>query len=121
MAAITIGHNNLATINPTNGFLPYNDNNIFQDSILQQTSPERLTGKTGTTENGVLIDYPNYIYKFGDFGNTLWGTTIVINDVARKIELLGTNLTSGTSGGASGQHLSITINGTGYKLQLLNP
>ena len=33
----------------------------------------------------------------------------------------GTGLLSGTSGGASGQHLVLTINGVNYKIALLNP
>jgi hypothetical protein len=37
------------------------------------------------------------------------------------LKLTGTNLTSATAGGASGSFLNITINGTVYKLQLLNP
>jgi hypothetical protein len=33
----------------------------------------------------------------------------------------GTGLLSATAGGTSGQHLSVTINGTAYKIALLNP
>ena len=33
----------------------------------------------------------------------------------------GTGLLSGSAGGASGQHLVVTINGTAYKIALLNP
>ena len=33
----------------------------------------------------------------------------------------GTGLLSGTAGGASGQHLVLTINGVNYKIALLNP
>jgi hypothetical protein len=31
------------------------------------------------------------------------------------------NLVSGTAGGASGQHMVIYLNGTQYKINLLNP
>jgi hypothetical protein len=37
------------------------------------------------------------------------------------VQLTGTALTSGSASGNSGQHLVITINGTPYKIQLLNP
>ena len=37
------------------------------------------------------------------------------------LQITGTNKTSGTAGIASGQHLVITINGTPYKIALLNP
>jgi hypothetical protein len=37
------------------------------------------------------------------------------------LQITGTNKTSGTAGGASGQHLVLTINGTPYKIALLNP
>lgn len=33
----------------------------------------------------------------------------------------GTNLVSDTAGGSAGQHLALTVNGTPYKIQLLNP
>lgn len=37
------------------------------------------------------------------------------------LQISGTNKTSATAGGNSGQHLVITINGTPYKIALLNP
>ena len=36
-------------------------------------------------------------------------------------DLTGALLTSATAGGASGSFLQITINGTAYKIALLNP
>ena len=71
--------------------------------------------------NGLLISQSNDNYKFGVFngGNV---TNITISDGAvYPIQFNGTNLSSGTAGANSGQHLKVRINGVNYKIALLNP
>ena len=75
-------------------------------------------------------------YQFGDFSGSYNGTSIDIKDTAKAINLIASGgtilfstdllnfvgtLTSGSAGGNSGQHLQVTINGTAYKIALLNP
>jgi hypothetical protein len=70
---------------------------------------------------GLYLDQSGKIYRFGQVtgGN---GTLIEIQDGATyPVRIDGTNVTSGTAGGSSGQHLKIKINGTDYKIALLNP
>lgn len=94
---------------------------------------------------GILLNLNAKDYRFGDFSPVGNGTVISIKDSAKVINLecgggaislytnggnlnLGANqlfltgtLTSGSASGSSGQHLQVTINGTAYKIALLNP
>jgi len=84
------------------------------------------TYNTFSTDNGLKLDFNNSIYQFGSYNSI--GNFIEINDSNNSIELLTTNLNftgaalqSNTSGGSSGEHLVITLNGTQYKIKLENP
>jgi hypothetical protein len=74
-----------------------------------------------TNANGLIIDFNQNNFQFGQItgGNT---TYLTIDDVATyPIQIDGTNILSGTSGGSSGQHLKIKLNGVDYKIKLENP
>lgn len=63
---------------------------------------------------GLKLDFSSNKYTFGS-------TTEYIGiDTGNNTLIAGANLTSATAGGASGQHLKININGTNYKIALLN-
>jgi len=119
MANVYISQN--VTTNPTDKYLPVNNAGVFADSMLQMTDSRRLVSMRGNREEGIIVDNVNFSYKFGDFDNLNFGTSIHVNDANKKIELLGSFLTTTSAGGNSGNHLKLTINGTEYVLQLLNP
>jgi hypothetical protein len=110
-----------AKVNPTNKYLPFNSSGIFGDSMLRMSAANRLAGMRGPTENGIYLDNNAYLYKIGDFSVGQNGYGITIDDTNRSIKLTGTDLIKPSSGGNSGDHLCITVNGTDYKLELLIP
>jgi hypothetical protein len=88
------------------------------------------------TENGILLDFSTNQYFLGDYNGTGNTSHISIKDSGKNITLstnggIITNicdslvfsgaLTTGSASGNSGQHLQVTINGTPYVIQLLNP
>ena len=77
---------------------------------------------------GILLDFGNFIYSFGDVNNDNNGTKLIIDDnqsiitmQTGEINLNGINLISGSSGSTSGNHLVVYINGNQYKIELKNP
>ena len=99
-------------------------------SFYQAQGNEIRTGdssQAGGFYQGMRLDFDFSQYYLGDWNNFQNGTKIVIDDVTNEITLQQDNLflngaiTSGTSTGNSGQHLVLTINGTGYKIKLENP
>lgn len=87
-------------------------------------------------ELGLYLDFSAKVYKFGDVINANNKTKITIDDANNEI-VFDTNggvnvfkcnllqfdgsVTTASSSGNSGQHLQVTINGTPYVIQLLNP
>lgn len=72
---------------------------------------------------GLSIDlnFPIKVYSFGNLGGGNQ-TFFSIADLApHPIQFNGANVTSGTAGGASGQHLNVRINNVNYKIELKNP
>lgn len=79
---------------------------------------------------GLNIDFANNSYKIGDFAGTSNMTYINVDDSAQTTTINGYNialsddnngtLTSNSAGSDSGNFLIITINGTPYKINLLN-
>lgn len=59
--------------------------------------------------------------KIGDVSGTYNNTTIGADDFNNTIIVTGNSITTATAGGSAGQHLKIKINGTNYKIALLNP
>ena len=76
------------------------------------------TTKQGN-DAGLKLDFANNQYKLGSgfgAGDEYFGI-----DTSANTLIGGANLTSGTAGGSSGQHLKIKLNGVDYKIALLNP
>jgi len=140
-----IGFNINITATQNNFSLKFDDNNSEIVSTsggndigikLNFNANEYLFGDFGNNLNGhsfQIDDGDEIIFTTGfgiqkglilDFGNekfTLGSTTEYIGiDTLNNTLIAGANLTSGTAGGASGQHLKININGTNYKIALLN-
>lgn len=115
MAGISISYTT-PNINPTPNFLPINNGTLnFGDSCIYYGSG-RLQTKIGGVNKGMSLDFGANIYSIGDtqtlsVGTGLGGYAFVAS---------GTNLTETFAGGSSGKHLIIQINGTIYKIQLLN-
>jgi hypothetical protein len=136
MASITISTPGGAIINNTDNFLPYKfSSNQFSDSILFQNSINDLWGVDVNTGNlqGIRINNDDGLYQFGDLDGMFIGSYIQITpdgsvafngsklflNANSSIEMNGL-LTSVSAGGSAGLHLELTINGTKYKIQLLD-
>jgi hypothetical protein len=137
MAAITISSPGGAQTNPTDTVLPFNNGGIFGDSMLVQSSATKIystyTAGVPSAESGILIDNGIGTYAFGDTdaqfaGNRLsitsdgtfniYSSKLILN-ADNTIEMNGL-LTAVLAGGNAGLHLKLTINGTKYKIQLLD-
>lgn len=69
----------------------------------------------------VINDYGiNRRAYLGDGAGNYNGTRITVDDAQQRINMDGAIMSSG-AGGSSGQHLQLWINGTLYKIALLNP
>lgn len=92
--------------------------------------------RNATGNQGISLDLATNSYKFGDFQGIGNATNINIKDSAKQItfntvggtirfetDLLffSGSLLTPTSGGFSGRHLQVTINGTPYVIRLENP
>lgn len=134
MAAIVISSPGGAQTNPTDTVLPFNNGGVFGDSMLQQLATYVIcsVGPASSAPEGIFIDNANGIYQFGDIDGaftssylSIQGGTLTTNssklifNADDQIELNGL-LTDVSAGGGSGLHLKLTINGTIYKIQLLN-
>lgn len=137
MAAITISSPGGAQTNPTDTVLPFNNGGVFGDSMLVQSSPTKIysiysAGVPGT-ESGLLIDNGIGTYAFGDTDAQFAATRLNItsdgtfNIYSSKLILNADNqidinglVTAVSAGGSAGLHLELTINGTKYKIQLLD-
>lgn len=137
MAAITISSPGGAQTNPTDTLLPYNNGGVFADSMLVQNSPTKLyssyTAGVPGVESGLLIDNGIGTYEFGDTDSQFAAARLSItsdgnfNIYSSKLRLNADNeillnglITAVSAGGSAGLHLELTINGTKYKIQLLN-
>lgn len=124
--------------NPTSTFLPVNiggsfvDSNWTQDAVFNE-SVFIETVDNNATPFGFKYLIPAQTVYMGDFDNALNGTVITVKDGlgdididAGRVNFTTSTVTitgavlSGTASGSSGQHLRITINGTIYKIALLN-
>ena len=105
----------------------------FPDDInieLHQSSKGDTFGvRRNGTELGLWLSFYNGLYYFGDFNGTLGNAQYIQLDVpsgiftlaADNIKLIGSNITTPSSGSSSGQHLKVTINGSDYVIELRNP
>jgi len=142
MAAIVISSNNGLKTNQTTPFIPYNNNGVFENSILEMREENilgttRAPGDDGTV-TGLFIDNENGLYQFGDFGNEFNGCNIILDSEygnitfstpanfninlngTGRIYIDGTACIAATAGLTSNRYLSLSINGTDYKILLLN-
>jgi hypothetical protein len=136
MASITISSPS-GGVNPTNTFLPYNNNGVFADSSFQQISPLNITAVgVGGVNNGLGIDNSNGSYFLGDIEGLFQNNFIYFNEDGNA-EIRGQNLNiilqqpdgnisifndliiSNTAGLLS-TYLKLSVNGTKYKIALLN-
>lgn len=78
---------------------------------------------------GLKLDFLNDLYFLGDYNGLTNSTQIIIANGSKEITLWaenslqfkGAGLQSASAGGSSGEHLVIYLNGTQYKIALLNP
>lgn len=116
MASINFSYTG-SLLNPTVGYVPYNDGSTsFADSVLQYSGGRLVTIPSGVVK-GIQLDFTANTYTLGD-GNSIQIGTGVAN---KAFALVGTGITAATAGGAAGQHLIISVNGTSYKIALLLP
>jgi len=142
MAAIVISSNNGLKTNQTTPFIPYNNNGIFNDSMLQMIDSNIMgaTSIAGSDEevNGLYIDNGDGLYQFGDFYGNFHDSSFVIDGNygnltfynhsnfninftnTGRIYIDGAECISATAGLTSNRYLSLSINGTDYKILLLN-
>lgn len=111
------------------GILSIGDNayTVNETLFVVDLSQEIICTQTLGNRKGLLLDFANTQYKFGDFNAVNKNTYIYIEDGNETI-YFRTNtldftgaLLSGSASGNSGQHLQLTINGNQYKIELLNP
>jgi len=110
-ATLAIFNSVIGTVSETFNFNGgQNENNTFRPFDLNNNDIRTSTGNillTGTLSSGVgSIELKSKDATAGA------GTGLI---------LTGNTLLSGSAGGNSGQHLALTINGTVYKIALLNP
>lgn len=124
-------------------FLQANTTGLYIDDTKFLTKK----GGVGGSDIGLLLDFTSKIYNIGDWiglnnisylsvdddnalvllstkGTTSFlvdGTSDKLTFTTKYLNFVGATLQSGSASGNSGQHLVITLNGTAYKIQLLNP
>jgi hypothetical protein len=142
MAAIVISSNNGLKTNPTTPFIPYNNNGVFDNSMLKMIEDNILSAYRDSInvdeDNGFFIDNGNGLYQFGDFYQEHHGSYFIINSesgdltfndhsnfninfqTTGRIYIEGAECIKATAGLPANRYLSLSINGTDYKIALLN-
>jgi hypothetical protein len=92
--------------------LNFTDSVTFSASNISSSDGDLLCEGGGTA---ILKGYNDAILWSSD-----GSVELRPNDVIGDLILTGTNIESATSGGNSGQHLRIKLNGTYYKIRLEN-
>ena len=118
----TLGNDNtgkgLKIDTQNNGYYLGNDNEIG----LQIYNNDLVYILGNGRQDGVFIDSVNGIYKFGKETSSNQLKIDSINNqftiTTQELIFTGSSLIDGSSGGNSGQHLVITLNGTTYKIKL---
>lgn len=105
-----------AETNGSEGILPYKvNNNTFDDSWLGWDPVLRTFYSIDSASYyGILLDFANSAYKIGDVLNNM-GVSQAVN----AIQYNGAGITSGGVPVPTGNFLNIKVNGTSYKLQIL--
>jgi len=137
MAAIVISSPGGAQTNPTNLFIPYNNNGVFSDSALQMVDAFNFGVNDSSFQiNGLSIDNTARIYQLGDYqgvgyansfrctddGNTfIDGQSLIINIQQPDGEIrISNDLITSLTAGIFSKYLKLTVNGVKYKIALLN-
>lgn len=125
-----------ALFTPQNSIIGDGLNQINQTQFVVNDADKRIDIYLSGHNYLNIADNGGFIYySLGDFNNDINGTCITFNDEELDMLLradnsitLNTNqifangtLIQSTSGGSSGDHLKININGTPYVIALLNP
>jgi hypothetical protein len=90
-----------------------NRNNLLIDDANNVINTSRNGTKTG-----ISLDTNLNVIGSLTVGNQ---TAIGTNDSSQSFVFNGTGITTATAGGNAGVHIKILVNGTPYKIQLLNP
>lgn len=125
------GNNNYAILQNGNGKLYLGDYLGSYNGTLLTINDlgQRIKTGNGAGDQGIFLDFISSVYYLGDYAGLTNNTQIVINNGLKDIMLKAENslhfegggLQSASSSGNSGEHLVIYLNGTQYKIQLLNP
>lgn len=117
MSAIKFKSYNKLGINPSENYLPYNSGGSFSDSPLWQYSGDAflLCQAPNGNVTGLNLNFDNDEYTLGDTNSIGIGSSMT------GIQLNGTNIISGGSGGFSNQYLRIQVNSVIYKIKLNLP
>lgn len=101
--------------NPSYQALPYNAGNVFLDSAIYQFDAISYlsTREPSGNEAGITLDFNNSSFILGDSDSY-----INIGSGTLGIYIQGIGITSPTSGGASGEHLIVKVNGVNQKIRL---
>ena len=116
MAKLRLIYNEAQAVNSSETIIPYNLNGVFSDSWLGYDPLGVLFSIDPTLWFGLYMDIKNGQNYIGTYTNNI-GTDNAINAIIFN----GAGITSGTSGGNSGQHLNVAINGSNYKINLNLP
>ncbi len=125
MAGIKISGGTGGT-NPTSLQLPVNINGVFEDSVLYTNAAQSalntiFPGGTGGGK-GLYLDSNAQTYSLGDHNAIQNNTAIVIDDINSAIKLQGINIvTTGGVHAVTTKFLNLTVQGTPYVIQLLQP
>jgi len=121
MAGI-IYNKNGASVNPPSTLVPVNTAGAFTDSYLYSASQRLQSQDTANSDYfGVSVNFATNDAILGDYSNQGNGYGIEVSDSSLVINFTGSAISSGSASGSSGQHLCISVNGTPYKIALLNP
>lgn len=132
-------------INPTENVLPVRHGGIFADSIIHRNdagdqiyslpngffidtsaaNTEKFGDTFGTFDNGFIqFDHnagtallQSYAITFDAYAGDI---TLDVKDGTKFLQIRGAAITAGAAGAASGQFLILKVNGSTYKINLLN-
>jgi len=107
-----------AQVNPTNRFVPVNNAGVFADSNINNVVDTTLSTEVNGVQDGINLDFNSGRHFVGDavLNLTMDTTNYEFNFVGPAGSILSTG-----SGGSSGLHLIINVNGVPYKIKLENP
>ena len=107
-----------SAVNPSSRYVPVNNAGIFADSNINNVVDTTLNTEVNGVQDGIYLDFNSGRHYIGDgvLNLTMDTTNYEFNFVGPAGSILSTG-----AGGNSGLHLIINVNGTPYKIGLLNP